>query len=255
MNLYQFKEETISKEFLLTLGYYKLYRADNLQVDNKLVFIMNVAEYDIPLGSTIVYHLELGAIIDPRTTKQLSNAFCEINQVGYALTKVLADLFNINCYLPFVQGYVVYMPLTGATRKNANWIALHLIKEAKQDGQKVKLKTINGAEFEMDFPKGEFNQRVHDAALLTQGTFLFMKTFISSGMCELQPPEEMGLLAKYEDCNCSNHQEMRLKVTDLRYMFINIKAVFLMKLGVDIIGRDEMIKYYSQNLSRFKRNY
>ncbi|CAJ1191589.1 hypothetical protein [Companilactobacillus nantensis] len=255
MDLYQFKKGTISKKFLLTDGYDKLYGVDNLQVDNKLVFIMDVSEYNFPLGKTIVYHLELGAIIDPRTTRQLSNAFCDINQVGYALTKVLAGLFKLKCYLPYVHGYIAYMPLTGATRNNANWIALHLIKEAKQVGKKIELTTINGEKFEMDFPKGEFNQRVHDVALITQGSFLFMKAFVNAGMCELQPPEEIGLLAKYEDCNCPDHQEMRIKVTDLRYMFINIKAVFLMKLGIDIIERDDMIKYYGQNLSRFKRNY
>lgn len=255
MDLFQFGEKTIFKEYLLTDGYYRLYGEENLQVDNKLVFIMDVSEHNIPLGKTFAYHLELEIIIDPRTTKQLSNAFCDINQIGFALTRVLAGLFNFRSYLPYIQGYVAYMPLTGATRNNANWIALHLIKEAKQIGGKVELTTINGRKFQIDFPKGEFNQRVHDVALITQGSFLFMKAFVSTGMCELQPPEEMGLLEKYENCNCPDHQEMRIKVTDLRYMFLNIKAVFLMKLGIDIIGRDDMIKYYGQNLSRFKRNY
>jgi hypothetical protein len=178
-----------------------------------------------------------------------------MNGIGFSLAKVLADHFGIKRYIPFIHGYTVYMPMTGATRNNASWIAPQLAKEAKQVNKKVRLTTLNNYEIEIDFPKGDFEQRLHDVALLSKASFLFFKYFVNAGSCNLQPPAELGLLAKFENCQCEKHLRMLKEMYNFRNMILWMKTAYLLNLGIGAIERDELIKYYNQNLARFKRNY
>lgn len=255
MDLFQFKQIEISKKYILSTGYYSMYRKDDFMVSNKIVALLNISEFDVPLGKSIIIDSEHGAIFDVRSTKRLIRIFEEFNPVGFALSKAFADLFDIKHYLPLINGYLAYMPIEGGSRRNTDWIALSLIKGFHQEGKVVHLETIQGYQFQIDFPKGNFENRVHEVALLCKATFIFYHSFVQVGLCDLQPPAEMGLLARYENCHCPRHLELDIKLKNLDDLLLKLQQLWLLNLGINLIERDEMIKYYRQNLARFKRNY
>lgn len=253
--LYQFPEKEISKNFLVTEGYRSLYCEDRFEMDNKVVLLYNLAESQAAEAKSSILHLDHGMILDPRPTKQLMNELCKDNGFGFAISKFLSDLTGIKSYIPFIHLYQAYMPIKGGCRQNTDWISPNLLKNYFLKDGILYLEDLNGYRFQVDFPKGDIEKRFHDVALLVQANFLFLKAILNWGHCQMQPPAELGVLKRFENCQCLKHQNMRIKVNDLDAMILAFKKCLLINLGIDELERFELTKYYGQNLKRLKKLY
>lgn len=256
MEMYQYKDTSeVSKNYLLTKGYYDLYVIEDFQIDNKTIALLDISNFGLHLGKTLVIHRIYGVFIYAGSTKQLINEFYKVNQFGFIIPKALGKLIGISHYIPLIEMYYALMPITGGRRKNTDWISPSHIKEAKVLNGILYVTTIDDYKFHLNFLKGDFNERVHNVALLAKGEFLFQKAKFEVGMCEIKSPEEIGLMSKFEGCDCKKHVEMCKKTTDTQFMCTWIEKFIMLNVVVDVIGREEMIKFYCQNLARLKRNY
>jgi len=255
LKLYQFESIEISKQYLLTNGYYSLWRNENFEMDNKVVALFDVSHFEVPNIKSLILHLDLGVIIEERSTKQLMNELYKANGLGFTVSKVLASLFGIKKYIPFVHGYQTYMPISGGSRKNTDWISPNLLSKAEVSNGLLHLIAINGSRFSLEFIKGDFGKRVHDVALLSRANFIFLEALVNWGNCELQPPSNLGLLEPFENCQCLDHEQMEMKVKNLREMIVAFKKAILFNLGIEQLQKVELIKFYGQNLSRMKKTY
>lgn len=255
MKFFQYDNLEVSKEYLLTTGYYLLWRNEDFEMDNQVIALFDVSMFDLPDIKTLVLHLEYGVIIESRTTKQLINELHKSNGFVCIFSKVLAGLFSIKRYVPFVHAYQTYMPINGGTRQNTDWISPNLIACVWTSAGMLHILDINGNMASLKSVKGNLDQRLHDVALLSRANFMFLECIVNWGHCQLQPPSELGLLKSFENCNCEEHLEIESVVKDLDKMVFILKKAILSNLGIDKIQRIELFKFYGQNLSRFKKYY
>jgi len=255
VELYQYNEIEISKQYLLTTGFYLLWRNEDFEMDNRVIALFDIANYEVEGVKTLVLHLDYGVIIEERSTRQLMNELHKANGFGFIFSKVSAGLFGLKCYIPFVHAYQTYMPINGGSRKNTDWISPNLLAKAHVADGLLHLVAVNGNEVRLSFNKGDFDKRLHDVSLLSRANFLFLEAIVNWGNCELKAPDELGLLAAFENCKCLEHEQMELRVTNLQSMVKDFKMAILNNLGIDKFQKVESIKYYSQNLSRFKKIY
>lgn len=255
MNLYQYNTNEISKRYLLTVGYYSLHIIEDYEVDDEIIALFDISTFDLPYGNTLILHVRYGVFIDTRTTKQLMNEFYKLNAVGFATVKALFEILKMKHYLPFVHFYMAYMPMSGGSRGNTDWIALHLIRKFEVINGIVYVTTIYGHYFSMDFPKGDFEKRCHDVALLARASFVFTQTLLKVGMCDITPPTETGLLSKFDNCKCKYHLEMILRMNNLQNMTAWLLKFMLLNIGLDKLEKIEHMKHYSQSLARVKKLY
>lgn len=255
MSWYQFKDLEVYKNYLLKDGFESLYILEDFKVDYKIIALLDVSKEKLSEGKTIVIHAELGAFIDTRTTKQIVNEFYNVNGIGFLVSKVLTKMFGITHYTPFVYGAVAYMPMTGATRNNADWIGLHFVEDHHQENNRAYFETRQGFKLWLDFPHGDLDNRIHDVALLCQGSRKIFELLVQSGNCQLIIPVHMGVLMMYGNCPCKNHLKLVIEITQIRKEIIRFRDLLLLQLTNDVIARNEMIKYHCQNLSRIKKLY
>jgi len=136
-----------------------------------------------------------------------------------------------------------------------DWISPNLLSKAEVSNGLLHLISINGSRFSLEFIKGDFGKRLHDVALLSRANFLFLEALVNWGNCELQPPSNLGLPEPFENCQCLDHEQMEVKVKNLREMIVTFKKAILFSLGIEQLQKVELIKFYSQNLSRMKKVY
>lgn len=255
MNLYQFQGLRVCKNFLLKVRLHSIYINENYEVDNGIVIMSDVSAYKLPYAKTIIFHSSLGVFFDMRTSRQIINEFYKINQVGFAFVNTLVGLLNITHYKPFVYFYLAYMPIKGGSRGNTDWIALHYIERGEVIDGVLYLTTRQGWQVTMEFPKGDFDRRVHDVALLSKAMFTFVTAMVNNGLCDLKPPAQMGLLQQFDDCQCDKHLKMLKQMKDINSTANWILNYMLENLGIEVLGRIEQIKYFRQNLVRLKKLY
>ncbi len=224
-------------------------------MDNRVVALFDVSHFNVPNIKSLILHLDFGVIIEERSTKQLMNELYKSNGLGFTVTKVLAGLLGVKSCIPFVHAYQAYMPISGGSRKNTDWISPNLLSESQVSDGVLHLVSIEGRKVSLEFVKGDLKKRLHDVALLSKASFLFLEMLANWGNCGLQPPSDLGLLEEFENCQCVDHEQMELKVKNLREMIVAFKKVILFNLGIEQFQRLELIKLYSQNLSRLKKLY
>ncbi|KRK41903.1 hypothetical protein IV63_GL001130 [Companilactobacillus crustorum] len=251
----QYRNLEISKEYLLNDGYHSLYRNEDFEMDDSVIAMFDVSKYRIKDVQTIILHELHGVIIEARTTKQLMNEIYRINGLGFFMSKSLAKIFRVTRYIPFTHAYLVYMPVNGNSRQNTDWIAPHLVKRAEVIDKILHVVTVGGDYFQVDFTKGNFEKRMHDVSLLNESSFLLMEALIKIGNCNVTKPQELGLFRTYEKCECDKHLEMRTKSQDINFMVLAMTEHLLLNLGIEMIEKIELVKYYSHHLARLKRIY
>lgn len=256
MSIYQYGNTEVSKEYLLDHGLYLLYRNEDFEVDNEIIALLDVSEFGLPFGRTLVIHRFKGVFFDTRTTKQLMNEFYKINGIGFAFSKALAGLFNFSHYLPFIHLYFAFMPINGGSRRNTDWIALHFIDRLEVTEDKfIHFSTIFGQSFKVKLLRGNIEKRIHDVALLNRASFILMESFVGIGFCELKMSADVSLLKKFDNCRCSKHIVMREKSENFQEILAMIRKFIMINMVLDVIGRDALIKHYVQNLSKLKKLY
>jgi len=256
MNLYQFPDIEITKDYLINEGLEKLYVKEDFVVDYKMIALFDISrDSRFSYGKTIVVHAEYGVFIDTRTSKQLVNELYLVNGVGFAVSKMLVNFFKITHYIPFVYGQVAYMPMTGASRKSADWIGLHFLKDFEQNGHDAQFLTRFDTKIKMNLPHGNLEDRLHDVYLLSQSSIKIMGLMACTGNCQLLAPKQMGLLQQFQECPCDNHIKLFLELDNLRQIIINFRDLLLSNLESDVLSRDENIKLQCQNLAKIKKLY
>lgn len=243
----------ISKEYLLEHGFYLRSQEGNLAIDKNVIVVYDVSSYGKVGFNSIIVHVEAGILVTKKTSRQLMNGVCETNGWGFTLAKFLASYLGIKSFIPLVNAYFTLMPMRGAIKGNTDWIAPLLIRQARVKNEKLNLITTQGNELQVDFPKGDFEQRMHDVALLNEASFLFSKRMFAFGVCEFIPPKDKGYFESFERCNCEDHQKMRAMLQNLSNMIDEFEKYLLHRLEIEEIQKNEIIKLYLQNLSRIKR--
>jgi len=253
--LYQFGSLEIYKEYLLKDGYSQLYHNEKDFIDNDIIAFIDISnDWTVPFN-TIVCHKRYGVFLVRMTTRELANALDKINGFGFAIAKALTEFFGIKHYRSFVYGYIAYMPMTGATRNNTSWIGVHHVRGFQQKDKEAYFITIQGYKLKLDFPHGDLNDRIHEVCALSEKSVRVLSDLVGAGSCRLLIPEEAGVLRKYEDCKCKMHSELVREANNLRRLFLGSKNFILRHMGIDKLGREELIKYYSQCLERIKKLY
>lgn len=140
---------------------------ENFPIDYKIEALLDISD-TFSSGNTIVVHSDLGPFIVKSTTKQIMNEMYTINGVGFAMTKFLVNFYGITHYTPFVYGKYAYMPMTGASRKNADWIAIDALECYEQIEKTAYFITKSEHKIQMDFPRGNLERRLHKICFLVK---------------------------------------------------------------------------------------
>ena len=253
---FQYKNTQISKDFLLTQGFHLLSRRETFAIDDKIIAVLDVSSYGKRNCNTIILHMESGIFVTKQTSRKLMNGVYTANGFGFAVSKFLAKELGIQTFIPLANAYFTLMPIVGASRGNADWIAPRFIRSArlnKSNKKKLDIEIIYGNKIQIDFPKGDFEKRLHSVSLINECSFLFWRHMTKVGSCQLVPPEDKGIFEPFERCNCPDHMRMRAMSQDLPKMIDDFKKYILINLKIEELQKIEVMKYYSQNLSRLKR--
>lgn len=254
-SLYQFDNNEINKDNLLTDKLESLYINENFKVDNKMVALLNISECNLKYGNTIVVHATLGVFFDPRTTSQIMNEFHKLNGFGFASTRVIAEIFKITRFLPFAFAYVSYMPMAGGSKKNVDWIGLHLIDKYQQRNRFAYFTTVHGFKLKVKFPHGDLDTRIHNVCILNEKSISDIETMLSSGRFEFNKPEVTGLIRRNRKCNCKLHLILVKRRDNADKIVETILDYIFRHIGIESIDKDSVIKYYKNNLAKVRKLY
>lgn len=247
------KDLEISKEYLLNVERGSLKKRESFEVDFEIIALFDVSG-KMSEGNTLVMHALLGVFVDRRTTKQIVNEFYKLNGVGFALSKVMAGFFDMKHYVPFIFLYVAYMPLSGGSRKNTDWIGIHKIVRYYQIGGCAYFVTKDGLTIKMDLSKGNLDHRLHDVCVLIEKNLEFVEKALLVGLAGIKVPEETGLVLKFKNCDC--HAHLKVKVdNDPQQITILLIAFIIDHMGIESECPEEEKMYYRQNLMRIKKLY
>jgi hypothetical protein len=141
--MYQFCDQVINKERLLK-DIRLLYINEDFVVDNGIVALLDIQNFKISYGKSLVVHHTKGVFFSERTTKQIMNEFHKTNRVGFMISRDLSNYLKFKGYLPLVHGNVCYMPMTGGSKKNADWIGLHFVTGFSQKDKTAIFESIQG---------------------------------------------------------------------------------------------------------------
>lgn len=253
VSLYQFNDKEICKELLLNQSISLLYRFESFEVDSKIIAILDISNYGISSGNSLIIHEEFGVFFDIRTTKELINEFYKLNGIGFAMSKAIYDLFNFRHYMPFVFAYVSYMPMTGGSRNSSDWVGLHYIETYYQDNKSAYFTTVHGYKIKLNFPHGNLENRIHDVCMISEKSVSLCKVLLQGGMMDLNPPSSTGMVRKHENCKCNKHQSLiqnTLKVDETTDRIIDY---ILIHLEIENLEAKELMKLYRYNLNKLKR--
>lgn len=253
-SLYQFNDVEISKEHLLKQKYIELlYINEPFVVDTQIIALFDVSEYHLKYGNTLIVHAKYGVFFDVRTTKQLMNEFYLINGVGFASSRAIADFFDMTHYMPFISAYISYMPMTGGSRKNVDWVALHWIKKYSQIQKSAAFITVQGFKIRFGFPRGDLNNRIHDVCVMNEKSIGMFQTIVHTGLAELQPPAITGVVVQHKNCGCELHKLLHQKLHDVNHTFSMIRNFVFTHLDIESINPELVIQYYYHNLARLSK--
>lgn len=251
----QYQDVETFKEYLVKNAA-KIFVDDDYEVDSKIMGLFDISYLNCPYGNSIILHAEKGYFFHWRTTKEVMNEMYHINGVGFTLSKVLANFFNFRHYLPFAYGQVAFMPMKGGSRRCTDWVGLHYVHNFFQTKGRAHFTTCHKFKFEMDFPKGDLEKRVHDVTCLCHATLILMEWAVKGGNCELKLNPEMGkLIRSYRKCPCNFHANLTADMKNLRHMVVVVRNAILKKLGINPLERIGLTKFYRQNLAKFKKLY
>lgn len=225
---------------------------ENFPIDYKIEALLDISD-TFSSGNTIVVHSDLGPFIVKSTTKQIMNEMYTINGVGFAMTKFLVNFYGITHYTPFVYGKYAYMPMTGASRKNADWIAIDALECYEQIEKTAYFITKSEHKIQMDFPRGNLERRLHKICFLVKCSITILEKIINVGGCCLEYTCN-HLFATYDRCRCDLHSRISL-LNNLPTLYFNIIEFILLNEGIDELGQSETKKFYHQNLVRIKKLY
>lgn len=252
-SLYQFGELEIHKDYLLA-NQSQLYFQEPLKMDHRVIALLDISYKPIGLGNSLIVHAEYGVTLAVQTTKQLINEIHKWNGVGFMVTRATANLFKLK-HLSAVFGYTAYIPMTGGSRKNTDWIAAHHVESYSQADGQAYFKTIQGHKIRMSFPHGNLKKRIHDVCMMSEIMVNIARKFMAVARLKVLPMGNVGVLRDFEDCNCSFHRTVVRKIVKIELVYDQMINYLLNHIGVEEPGADELIIFYSQNLNRLKRNY
>lgn len=254
-NIYQFSNQVINKEWLLNQGIRLLYINDNFIVDNDIVALFDIKDHGVTYGNSIVVHKNKGVFFVERTTKQLMNEFHQTNRVGFMVSRVLSNYFKFKHYLPMVHGNVGYMPMTGGSRSNADWIGLHFVVGFSQTNQIANFESIQGYNIEMDFPKGNLSTRVHDVSVMAEYFVSSAKIYMKSMNLQISVLNDECILTAFSTCICSKHLKIPQKYQEVEHGVDQLVDSVFLKMCRGELGYLESVIIYKQKISKIKRNY
>ncbi|GEO59253.1 hypothetical protein [Companilactobacillus bobalius] len=240
-------KDVISKRIFSSLNVCK-----NFKVDYKIEALLDISDIT-NLGNTIVVHAEQGIFIDSRTTRKIMNEMYLINGIGFAMAKFLADLYGMTHYTPFIHEDIAYMPMTGASRRNADWIAVHFLECYEQIEKKAYFVTESSHKIQLDFPRGDLEKRLHDIYFLMKCSLNVFEMMVNVGSCHLKYKCNK-LFSTYDRCRCDLHSKICL-LNSLPIFYWHLIEFILINQGIEGLGKLETKKYYHQNLTRIKKLY
>lgn len=254
-NIYQFSNQVISKEWLLNQGLKLLYIDDNFIVDNDIVALFDIKDQGLVYGNSLVVHDTRGVFIVERTTKQLMNEFHQSNRVGFMVSRILSSYFKFKHFLPLVHGNVGYMPLTGGSRSNADWIGLHYVAGFSQADQIAKFESTQGFNMEFDFPKGNLSTRVHDVSVMAEYFVSSARIYLRSMNLKVTVANSGSILTAFSTCICPSHQKIPRKYQEVEQGVDHLVDSVFLKMCRGELGYRETVIIYKQKISKTKRNY
>jgi len=225
------------------------------KIDHQIIAMFDISGFNSPLGKSIIIHEQLGVVSDLRTTRQLVNEFYKTIGVGFAMSKITSAFFQLSHHMPLVHAYVSYMPMTGASRRNTDWIALHLIERYFQKDKFAHFITHQGMKLKLHFPHGDLENRIHDVCLLSEKSVAILRTIVKVGLADLKSPPVTGVVERFKKCNCPLHQKMLANMFDINHTLKILINFVLSHLGIEDSNPSELIKFYQQNLSRVRKLY
>jgi len=254
-NIYQFSGQVIDKTWLLDQGIKLLYIDDDFVVDKNIVALLDIKKDKSIHGNSIVVHNTKGVFFVERTTKQLMNEFHLTNRVGFMVSRTLTSFFNLKSFLPMIHGNVSYMPMTGGSRNNADWIGLHFVEGFQQTDQVARFKSTQGFEIEMNFPRGNLSDLMHDVSVMTQYFVSSAEIYLSSMNLAVKTMNEDCILTAFSSCICSKHEKIPRKYRDVELGVDYLVDSAFQKMCRGELGYKEMIITYKQVFSKNKRIY
>ncbi|KRO00330.1 hypothetical protein IV57_GL001433 [Companilactobacillus kimchiensis] len=231
-----------------------LYLYEPFEVDNQIIALLDISQDKDSRGNSLVVHERLGVFFDSRTTKELVNEFYKINGTGFATGKILSGIFKLR-HTPFVFAYVSYMPMTGGSRKNVDWIGLQFIDRYSQKEKFAHFVTVHGFEIKLSFPRGDLEKRIHDVCMLSEKSVLFFEKLLTGGLAELKPSNITGVLRRFEKCECLRHKKIVRKVLNINSACDKILKYLLTHMGVEEPEAETLISFYRQNINKCKKLY
>jgi len=246
----------ITSDYLLNQGINLLFSKEDFTVDNEIIALLDVSNVPRMInGKTIVVHEKFGIFFVQRTTKQLMNEFHKFNQVGFLLSKALMKYFRMKRNIPMVFGFCSYMPMSGGSRNCTDWIAIHWLNNVEQCGTSAKFETDNGLIIQMDFPKGNLHDRVHDVCFLSEQQVETLESIVAKANMKMIPPRYVGLLNDYNDCHCLLHEDILVTWSDYGDRLGSLENFLLDEITRDEIEADVTKEIYRQKIYRIKKLY
>lgn len=253
--MYQFYDQVINKEQLLYQDMKLLYINENFVVDNEIVALLDIQDFKISHGKSLVVHQTKGVFFSERTTKQIMNEFHKTNRVGFMVSRSLANYLKFKQYLPLVHGNVCYMPMSGGSKKSTDWIGLHFVTGFSQRGKTAIFESIQGFKIEMKFPRGNLSDRIHDVSVMTEYFISSTQIYMKSMNLNVTRINKKCILAEFSTCLCSRHGKVPKKYRDIEKGVNHLADSIFLKMCRGELGYMDSVIIYKQKINKLKRNY
>jgi len=132
--------------------------------------------------------------------------------------------------IPMVFGSVSYMPMSGGSRNNTDWIGIHRILDCQQVGMRARFKLEYNSVVEMDFPRGNLNDRVHDVCVISEAQVKAIRVWMLRANLEVRVCSNVTqFLNDRKVCGCMFHDappkewsEIHIRLDQLRNFLLEV---------------------------------
>ncbi|WP_334332093.1 MULTISPECIES: hypothetical protein [unclassified Companilactobacillus] len=222
----------------------------NFEPNNQIIALLDISNLDIP-GNSFIISVTNGVYTDIRTTKQLMNQMYQSDGVGFEISKFLYPKFKLKQHLPYVNGRVAYMPMTGGSRQNTDWIGLHFIEDFEIFDKKIHFITTLDNKIVLDFPRGKIEERLHDIDIVRQAHLKILELKSKSWAAYLIYQKDK-LMKLFDNCSCARHQKLR-EIANLQSLNDSHMDFLFSNIGIEGPVKEATKQHYKYNYQRIKK--
>ena len=229
--------------------YLTLNPVSNIKPNYQIVALLDISKLDTS-GNAFVITCD-GTYTDSHTTKQLMNQMVKSDGTGFEVSKQCFAKFQMRNCLPYVNGCVAYLPMSGGSRNSCDWIGIHCIQSYEIFGKEIHFFTNQGDKVILNLLRGELENRLHDLDVVMRSHLMFLEAMSKPRLIQLRYCEN-EIMKIFKNCTCPKH--MKIKEMTNPYLLNQEQLGFILcNIGIEGLVKEEIIKHYLWSYQRIKK--